>query len=302
MMRNIAVALGGLLTSLIVACLDVAISRLTGYDPMSFSLWFVVPVGALLCGFAASSGYYLASRALHQQPTKVLLAVIIISTLATESLVPWIEYRTLIIKGQHVSDFVDFWTYYSLITKSAHFSVMTRGIHSDIGDIGSAGYWIAALDYFAFFLGGLAVFLYLKALPACVSCKKYLRILFRKSSTFPSADSYAIYHGNEFNHPIGSQEFADYVGQRFSATEISNGALQAETAIHSCPSRGDQLIKQKTSSYNEKRKDWVHIPKLDRSISVPSGFNVQPSYEHGAAAPFIKDVSPRRGNRLAQSQ
>jgi hypothetical protein len=35
-----------------------AIERLTGFDVFTFSLWFIIPAGAIGTGIAAASGYY----------------------------------------------------------------------------------------------------------------------------------------------------------------------------------------------------------------------------------------------------
>ncbi len=34
----------------------------------SYMFWFIVPVGAMISGFAAASGYYAGARLFHQKP------------------------------------------------------------------------------------------------------------------------------------------------------------------------------------------------------------------------------------------
>jgi hypothetical protein len=58
------VALGGLITSVLCAVIVVLLDEATGFNIFTFALWLIVPVGAVLCGAVAASGYYLASRLL----------------------------------------------------------------------------------------------------------------------------------------------------------------------------------------------------------------------------------------------
>lgn len=61
LLESFGIVLCGLATSILVALADVAIARMTGFDFFTFSIWVVVPAGALLTGFAAASGYYFGS-------------------------------------------------------------------------------------------------------------------------------------------------------------------------------------------------------------------------------------------------
>ena len=56
--EDLAVALCGLLTSLSTAVVLWWIGMRFGFAFYTYSLWLVIPVGALLTGFAGASGYY----------------------------------------------------------------------------------------------------------------------------------------------------------------------------------------------------------------------------------------------------
>lgn len=57
MLESFAIALCGLATSVLAALANVAIARATGADIFTLALWVVVPVGALMVGCVAASGY-----------------------------------------------------------------------------------------------------------------------------------------------------------------------------------------------------------------------------------------------------
>ena len=53
---HVVVVTGALVTALLTALANVVIARTTTIDIFTFSLWFVIPVGALLIGAAGASG------------------------------------------------------------------------------------------------------------------------------------------------------------------------------------------------------------------------------------------------------
>ena len=85
--RSIAVAAFGLVTSLLTVILVTLISAATGFNVFTFSLWVVIPVGAVLTGLVAASGYYFGSRWLSHPPSFLLLAQIILIAAATYLLI-----------------------------------------------------------------------------------------------------------------------------------------------------------------------------------------------------------------------
>jgi ABC-type Fe3+-siderophore transport system permease subunit len=81
-------------------------------DFLSISFWFVIPVGGLLGGMAAASGYYVAARATQTMPSRMLLLSMIAMGALTWVLSKWVPYTMLMTgDGTRAADHMPFWDY-----------------------------------------------------------------------------------------------------------------------------------------------------------------------------------------------
>src|SRR4051812_1746689 len=53
------------------------------FAPFTWMANFVIPVGALLCGFVAATGYWIGARLFNHRPTRMLAVHILIISLGT---------------------------------------------------------------------------------------------------------------------------------------------------------------------------------------------------------------------------
>ena len=67
--EDLLVGLCGFVTSLITAVILWWVELGFGFAFYSWMFWFIVPVGALLSGFAGASGYYAGARIFSHRPT-----------------------------------------------------------------------------------------------------------------------------------------------------------------------------------------------------------------------------------------
>ena len=148
------IALAGLVTSLATVAIVTLVDMWTGHNIFTLSVLVVIPAGAVGCGFAAASGYSLTAKFLHQRPTKILLLQMIVIAALTQVLIYWAEYKTLVVDGTNVSDFIPFTQYLDITMTSAHMK-MGRALTSDMGEVGSFGYWLAFFDFIGFLGGGV---------------------------------------------------------------------------------------------------------------------------------------------------
>lgn len=274
-MQLSAVAGAGLLTSVLTALGNTLLHWLIGFNFFSFSFLVVIPAGALLCGFAAASGYYFAAKYFHIRPTKLLLIQMIVIAAATQCLIYWLEYQTLVVQGVHVADFLAFDRYLDITLTTQHMK-FGRGAHIDAGEVGEGGYWLAALDFIGFLVGGGCVYFWLLKEPTCEPCNKYLRALVKKKDSFADQHSFADYYDNEFRHPVGSVEFARHVGTEYSAGKAEKGTINMETRVLECPGCGSQAISEKVQVFNG--RDWKEVSELARFIDMPEGTDVRRAY------------------------
>lgn len=269
------VALAGLMTSILTAIIVTVFHSYTGFNLFQFSLWFVVPVGAALCGFAAASGYYLAARYLHMKPSRYLLAQMVVIAAMTQISIYYLEYFYLAIDGIRVKDVIGFSGYLDLILTKSHMKV-GRAAHIDAGEVGSFGYWLAVFDFIGFLAGAVFVYFSLKSLPSCEKCSKYFGKVGVKKDSFSDFDEFASYFDGVYANPVDSPEFATHVGTEYSAGKAQQGTVNLETKILQCPSCEDQLVSERAQVFNG--KEWKEISEFNRVIAMPTGLNVRRAF------------------------
>jgi hypothetical protein len=173
--QDLAVGALGALTSLLTVLILVALDVRLNFSFYSFTLWFVIPVGAIASGFSAASGYYMGSRWFNHRPSPLLLWNMLSFAVGTFFLIHYLEFNFLTVDGARARDIISFADYLAVVF--SHTSVEFRLRGARIGEsveLGSLGYLYAALQALGFCAGGVAVYLYLRSQPYCDSCERYL--------------------------------------------------------------------------------------------------------------------------------
>lgn len=268
--NSFGVAACGLVTSVLTALAVVVVSRMTGFDLFTFSIWVVVPVGAILVGFAAASGYYFGSLYFHKRAGLSLLLQMVVIAGLTQILIYYMGYSTLVLDdGRRVSDYIPFGQYLDITLTSAHYRI-GRAM-TDTGEVGSFGYWLAAFQFVGFLVGGLSVYGFLWTKPVCPTCNMYLRPLSKREKSFPDADSASPYYDVLFQHPVDGPEFAALI-RSDAKSEAKKGALSVTTILHGCPKCKSQLIEEKVQVHNG--TEWKDVSNLNRRFTIPNGVDL----------------------------
>ena len=269
--RYFGVATCGLVTSVLTALAIVAVSKITGFDVFTFSIWVVVPVGAALTGFAAASGYYFGSLYFHKRPDLLLLLQMVVIAGLTQLLIYYLGYKTFVLDdGRRVSDLIPFGQYLDITLTSAHYRI-GRAM-TDTGEVGSFGYWLAAFQFVGFLVGGLCVYGFLLEKPVCSTCNLYLRPLCKREKTFVDADSASShYYDVLLQHPVDSSEFASLIRVE-AKCQAQKGAVLVKTSLHGCPKCKAQLIEEKIQVHNGSA--WKDADKLNRRVAIPDGVDL----------------------------
>lgn len=273
---NLSIAICGLVTSILVAIANVAISNISGFNLFTFNVWFIVPAGAIAVGMAAASGYYFGALFFHKRPSAALLIQMVAIAAISQFLIYYLEYATMVVDGQKVSDYVPFGTYLDISLTKSHYRV-GRGAGVDTGEIGSAGYWIAALQFVGFLAGGVAIYFMLAAKPVCETCQTYFRPLAKKVKTFEDSDSCSAYYDVLYTHPVDSEEFAGLIQNNDKVQKTERGTIQVETVLNGCPNCKCQLVADSVSIYNG--RDWKDISDLNRKVLIPEGIDLKPVFK-----------------------
>lgn len=271
LLENFGVALCGLTTSILIALAEVAVTRMTGFNFFTFSVWLIVPAGALFTGFAAASGYYFGSLYFHKRSSKALLVQMVLIAGATQLLIYWVGYVTMIFDdGRKVADFVPFAEYMDVILTKAHYSVGRS--RTDTGEVGDLGYWLAGLQFLGFLVGGLCIFSYLSAKRICIKCNLYLRHLAGNEKRFVDAPTASGYFDRLFTFPVGGPDFVALIRSHETVDKPIHGALQVSTSLLGCPTCKDQIIAEKVQGFNG--QDWKDLSKLDRITNLQPGIDL----------------------------
>src|SRR5437764_3085504 len=91
-MRRIGVELFGLMTCVCTVAIVLAVRWWFGTDLFGLFLYMLIPVGAIGCGFAAASGYFLGSFVFDRPPRGMLLVNMVLIGVASFFLIHFAQY------------------------------------------------------------------------------------------------------------------------------------------------------------------------------------------------------------------
>jgi hypothetical protein len=175
---DLPVAICGLATALVVVLVDWLLKESFGFNFPSLMFWFVIPIGALVTGAAAASGYYFGAKLLHHMPTRGILVNMVLVGVSTWLMIHWTEWRTARFggTGDPVADVVPFLDYWKWNTEHMTFSLRSKGgVEGNLSEMGSLGFWAEGLQVVGFLLGGAGMFAVLSDQRACVDCRRYYK-------------------------------------------------------------------------------------------------------------------------------
>ena len=180
--KDLLVGSVGLLTSVLTALLLWWIDRQFGWSFYGLTFWVIVPVGAIVSGFVAASGYYFGARWLGIRPSWRLLVSMVAISVSCFFLIYYLSYATAVVSVQgqgsiKLSKLASFGEFLDHSLRSTQLSLGRAGRQKTSGELGAMGYALAALQVLGFSLGGFAVWAILRFTPYCESCARYLQKL-----------------------------------------------------------------------------------------------------------------------------
>jgi hypothetical protein len=167
---DLGVVLSGLLTTAVVLFFISWLGRqIKDFEIMGWYWLFVIPVGAILVGIGAGSGYGFMSWRTGRKITGNLLGMIVALLALAFAAAQWVEFKSLNL--EHYG--VDFFKYFDTTTRGMTFKLMRS--HTSTGSLGILGYLFRLLELAGFSLGGLFIPIMLRAKPYCESCQTYMQ-------------------------------------------------------------------------------------------------------------------------------
>jgi hypothetical protein len=185
--QDFMISVGGYVTCMVTAFILWQIQAQTQFAFYLYSVWFVIPVGAIVSGVVASSGYYFVARIFNHRPTRLLLVNILIGAVATFFLIYYFQYLTQTANGKRVADLMSYPQFVSSSLRSTLLQLDTD-TSGPSGALGSWGYLFALLQVAGFAYGGFAIYKHLVGKPYCDRCSRYMAAQERHLRYAPNSD------------------------------------------------------------------------------------------------------------------
>ncbi|MDR1366109.1 MAG: hypothetical protein LBJ03_03435 [Holosporales bacterium] len=164
----------GLSSSIASVAFTILVQKLINISLYTFSIWIILPIGAVATGFAASYGCYIASVYFNKRINNFLLLQIIIIAISTQFILYWLGYYFYYLEdGRKLREVVTFSKYLDVLLTKSHYYCRVRGIIIKGGEIGNFGYYEAFSEFCGFLIGGCCVYLKVRTYPMCGKCQLF---------------------------------------------------------------------------------------------------------------------------------
>ncbi|AFL86789.1 hypothetical protein Terro_0445 [Terriglobus roseus DSM 18391] len=167
-MKTLFVLACGAISSCLVAVALAALQASTGRIFFGYSWFVVLPVGALVSGIFAGSGYYLACHTAQCRPGRFTLAGILGIATATFFLIYFLQYPK-------DNTFASFTSYLAYALTHAKMPSAFPGDSIGAYPMGLLAYLAAATQILGLASGGFMFYATLREEPFCEGCRKYFR-------------------------------------------------------------------------------------------------------------------------------
>lgn len=170
--RRMAVILSGLATTALALLAVWALDHFTeDFHVMGWYANYILPIGALLVGLVASSGYGVASWVTGEKITKSLLWTVVLLQIGAYFVGQYIEFRGFGLQYEDGTP-VGFLTYFDFAARSFAWQ---KDDGSSGEPLGVWGYAFRLLEIAGFCAGSIIAPFAMKALPYCDSCRTYMK-------------------------------------------------------------------------------------------------------------------------------
>jgi hypothetical protein len=234
------------------------------------------PVGALLAGLVAASGYYLGARLASYQPGKLFLANILAVSGGNFFLIYFFDYWFGEQDGQRVRTLISFPAY--LLFELTHTTLTSGTNDTDPTHLGAWGYLYGVGLILGFAAGGLIVWAIIRSMAYCTHCCLYMKKQGAQTRYLPSkADLTAVFNffkqEAEAGHTRAAIAAHSQSGER---TAMPSTGYSLTVRFDSCPQCGHQrmntVARERTNNrwtavanfqycrYADERIDVMEIP------------------------------------------
>jgi hypothetical protein len=236
----------GLITTALALLGDHVIQTRYHESVLSFYFYHFVPVGALLVGVAAASGYWIAVAILNARVGKRRVALLAALQVAAYFVGQYVEFRSLHLVYRATGEPVGFWTWFHVTATSYVLEESGRGATP----LGPVGYVLRLLEIAAF--AGPTALLTAAHInrPYCEHCGRYRKT--KPLATIPAS----AFAGGGTDEPVEDEPSAtaDEDGVEQTEQSIIDGGRAAFEALMTIAESGDaHTFTEQTASFPPRR-------------------------------------------------
>lgn len=176
--NKIAVLITGFVSVVVVSAVIGYVHLKYNLALYSFMFALFIPIGAILCGVIAASGYFLGWKIFNQKPLGGIFLNILISSILAYLVIQFVPYYLMVTDGVRVREFISFGQYLNMDLQNTSLSVTSRRGHSS-GEINLSTGWSYAytvLQIIGFMIGEFVAFIKMMETPYCENCSTYYTI------------------------------------------------------------------------------------------------------------------------------
>lgn len=218
--EDVLVTGAGMATSAAVAYGCFALEQRWQESIYTWMIDYVLPAGAIGCGFVAAVGYWIGSRLFNHRPTRLLLVNIVVVSLGTFFAIYHLHYTHDLVGGMTADKLMSFPDYLLGVTSHMTYKGSGSGVSEGAVELGKWGWGVSALQVLGFCLGGWLVYGVLASATYCSACSMYFKKQWRQTTKWKDLDE---------------------MQQVYATTATLMDQQQFQPALDQCASRGDKV-------------------------------------------------------------
>jgi hypothetical protein len=262
--EQLGIAWLGLTTTLLVVGIEVTAIRWTGFSPIGTSFYYIIPVGAIVGGGLAASGYYLGARYTHSRASPSLLVLMVLIVGLAYFLIYWFEYTYSGARNSYT-----FWEFANY--RLTHTELVGRYFWQGV-ELGVLGYVSAFIEFGGFLFGGVVVYGLLSSDEMCPSCNLYLSSIMTRVKNFTDVKSMASYV-NSFRDVVAGAETSFNSIDSAALASLEPIPTKVRLVLLGCPICKRQVLVQKVEVRDG--EDWKVIDSLLRWFELRPGVDLR---------------------------
>lgn len=277
-MNRLITIIFGALSCIAAAFLNFYIQELTTINIFSFSIFFLLPVGAIFVGMAATSGYYLSALMTHRMLDKYDFITMVGMAAIGMILIYGIGYYFDVEKSGLGGD-ITFWQYVAFVVKNATFHVQITKfpLFTKLGSMGKFGYLFLLIRFVGFIVGGAITFLLLVGADTCTKCSKYMRHK-KKLLFFDNKQNFDNYLKKIEGLKLTSNTFKSTLFSSDLKLDKVQDSIKYTWQLKKCNACNAELLCGKGEIYQV--KEWSAIKDANKKIIMPINSDFEKQWDN----------------------